>query len=120
MPQTRLFKYVSISRCTIVLYIQCVCPNFKSAPWINSAVPKFISKLGHPLIKCADLKLVQMERIDLYEQNAVIGLRCCQAKSGGLHLCLAFSATSFSFFQAKVKDTCHISRFYVQRKFTRT
>ena len=49
--------------------------------------------------------------------DVVIGLRCCQVKSGGLHLCLAFSATS-TFFQAKVKDTRDISRIYVQQKIT--
>ena len=40
-----------------------LCPNFKSAPFINGAAPTFNLKLGHPFFNGADLKLVQMEAL---------------------------------------------------------
>ena len=41
--------------------MQMLCPNFKSAPFINGAAPNFNLKLSRPFKNGANLKLVQME-----------------------------------------------------------
>ena len=56
---------------------------------------------------------------DTLPNDVVIGLRYCQAKSGGLCLGLAFSAAGSSFCQAKVKEKINFSTLYVQLKFLR-
>ena len=57
--------------------------------------------------------------VTVNHEDVVVGLRYCQAKSGGLHFSLAFSAAGSNFCQTKVRKKSIFSTFYVQLKFLR-
>ena len=54
-----------------------------------------------------------------FHVNFVIGVKYCQTKSEGLHLCLPFSAAGSNFCQAKAMEKFKFSTLYMKLKFLR-